>query len=735
MSSQTRFEIQAAVKGLGGIEKLKNSIKQLTNTTIPTSREITRMRFETRKLGQQSDRTENELRTQVSVFKDLRANVSLTSARYRDLTFDIQRAEGALARYTATSKTSALSAYFNPSPTGGGKRKRTLGGTARTLGAVAGGAVFGGPEGAVGGAIGGIMGGPPGALVGAAIGAQVGMVRKQISGLAEYSAALNLQRKALQLVINNTKEYAKSQVFLEKKSKKLAIPQDVIVRQFTALTASVKGAGKSTEDAQKVFESIASGIRGTGGSLEDMKAAMTATAQVFSKGKVSAEELRQQLGERLPGAFTIFAESMGKTPAELDKALEGGKVTLDDFMKFADVLFKKYGENAEILANSPAAAGDRLQTEMAKLKDNLGAILQPMGAYFQDLASEGAKALNSIAEDAKEAGIIGEIAVDKRLRQVVSSAKYEIKELEGSLNDANEAYQIASNGFAEAIMSGNDELIRQFRTNLEEANLNRVGIIRLIASLQAEIIKANEELRKRATPDDYEDFLGNVYDGATGALKRHADSLKELGGIHREIFDAMKEGAKSYADSIKSLNDEIAASTKRIFTKMEDALVDFIMTGELKFKEFARSIIREMTKVFVRTQIMKPFGDWFSELKLFGNAKGNVYAQNGIVPFAKGGIVDGIVNKPTIFPFANGGVGLMGEAGYPEAIIPLKRGRDGKLGVAGGGGTSVVVNVDASGSEVEGSEGDAAALGRAISSAVTEEIAKQKRPGGLLSAA
>ena len=75
------------------------------------------------------------------------------------------------------------------------------------------------------------------------------------------------------------------------------------------------------------------------------------------------------------------------------------------------------------------------------------------------------------------------------------------------------------------------------------------------------------------------------------------------------------------------------------------------------------------------------------------NAKGNIYAKNKIVPFAYGGIV----NKPTLFPMANG-AGLMGEAG-PEAIMPLRRGRDGKLGVEASGGVgNVVVNVDASGS-------------------------------------
>jgi lambda family phage tail tape measure protein len=118
------------------------------------------------------------------------------------------------------------------------------------------------------------------------------------------------------------------------------------------------------------------------------------------------------------------------------------------------------------------------------------------------------------------------------------------------------------------------------------------------------------------------------------------------------------------------------------------------------------------------------------------NANGNAFGANGIIPFASGGIV----NSPTLFKFASGGAmrtGLMGEAG-PEAIMPLKRGADGKLGVAGGGGsgtTNVTVNVDASGSsQVSGNPGQAAALGRAVSQAVQQELIKQKRPGGLLTA-
>jgi phage-related minor tail protein len=105
-----------------------------------------------------------------------------------------------------------------------------------------------------------------------------------------------------------------------------------------------------------------------------------------------------------------------------------------------------------------------------------------------------------------------------------------------------------------------------------------------------------------------------------------------------------------------------------------------------------------------------------------------VFGANGIVPFAKGGIV----NSPTIFPFAKG-IGLMGEAG-PEAILPLQRGANGKLGVAGGGGsTTINVSVDAKGSSVEGDASQSRQLAVVISAAVQAEMVKQQRPGGLLS--
>jgi len=413
----------------------------------------------------------------------------------------------------------------------------------------------------------------------------------------------------------------------------------------------------------------------------------------------------------LPGSFTTFAESMGITPKELDKALEQGKVTLDDFMKFSDLLFKKYGKSAEILAKGPEAAGDRFATAMSEFKDVIGSTLIPIGAAFQ----------NSIAEMVTQIGESEDaLMLLKGTFQVVGAAAFStfaaVRFLARSLIDLTRiAGELAMGNFGKAM----------------------------------DIAKKGLEDTAQQAKKDWE-ALASMFNGensVTSGINKTEKATEELGSTSLDVFANMKAGVTAYKNSILDVSKQIENATKAAFTKMEDALVNFVMTGKMNFKEFARSVIADITRIFIRSQILGMFdflGNKFGgsglgpnsamnrspDLPLMKGANGLVVAQSGIVPFARGGIV----NKPTYFPFSKG-VGLMGEAG-PESIMPLKRGSDGKLGViAHGGGTSVVVNVDASGSDVQGDEGNAAALGRAISSAVTEEIAKQKRPGGLLSAA
>ena len=152
------------------------------------------------------------------------------------------------------------------------------------------------------------------------------------------------------------------------------------------------------------------------------------------------------------------------------------------------------------------------------------------------------------------------------------------------------------------------------------------------------------------------------------------------------------------------------------------------MSGILNFSDLARSIIADLTRMFVRFAIVKPLFHSITGGRFLESANGNVIdAGNRITAYARGGIV----NIPTLFPMANG-MGLIGEAG-PEAIMPLKRGSNGKLGVQSSGGVgNIVVNVDASGSSVEGDSARSQEFGRALAAAIQSEMIKQKRPGGLL---
>jgi len=298
-------------------------------------------------------------------------------------------------------------------------------GIARGLGAAAAGGIFGGAEGALGGLAGLAIAGPAGAQIGAGIGATVGILRQAVSATAEYAAELEKQRTALRQVIGSQNGYNESLKFVSQTSKELAIPQDIVLKNFTRLSASVIGAGGNVKDAEQAFKGISAGILGTGGSLENLDAALLATSQVFSKGKVSAEELRGQIGERLPGAFTLFAESMKKTPQELDKALQEGKVTLTDFQTFTKALFERYGEAAKIIASSPENAGNRLKTTMANLSESIGTLLKPIGAAFQNTFSYVAEIIDAairklnaflkLDPTGRKASLKAQIAADEKL--------------------------------------------------------------------------------------------------------------------------------------------------------------------------------------------------------------------------------------------------------------------------------------------------------------------------------
>ena len=142
------------------------------------------------------------------------------------------------------------------------------------------------------------------------------------------------------------------------------------------------------------------------------------------------------------------------------------------------------------------------------------------------------------------------------------------------------------------------------------------------------------------------------------------------------------------------------------------------ITSGRKFSSVLRSLVLSLSRQALSSAI-RPLGNALGGLvgNLFGSgitasARGNVVSGGAVKPFAGGGIV----NSPVLFPLRSG-TGLMGEAG-PEAILPLARGSDGRLGVRNSGSASVNVTMNITTPDVAGFQGSqsqiAASLIRAL---------------------
>ena len=153
----------------------------------------------------------------------------------------------------------------------------------------------------------------------------------------------------------------------------------------------------------------------------------------------------------------------------------------------------------------------------------------------------------------------------------------------------------------------------------------------------------------------------------TGTAEAGEDYGKRTGNmLNRTFGQAMIAKLDTFKKSIKGIGDAMGDVVVKGIKGMEDALVNFVMTGTLNFRNLANSIISDMVRIAIQQTITAPFTNFISGL--FKNADGNAFVDGKVQKYAYGGVV----NRPTFFPMANGGVGLMGEAGYPEAILPLR---------------------------------------------------------------
>ncbi|MCW8309909.1 tape measure protein [Sphingobacterium sp. InxBP1] len=198
-----------------------------------------------------------------------------------------------------------------------------------------------------------------------------GVATMAIEGLKK-SFTTNLKYEAVNQALKYTSgssyEFSKNLQFLAKTSDRLGLDLLSTAQSFKMWQGAAKFSNLTADETRRIFESVANAGAKMKLSNDQVQGTFLALSQMLSKGKVQAEELRGQLGERLPGAFALAAKAMGVTEAQLNKMLETGQVVAGEFLpKFADQLDIAFSNDKVEKINSMQASTNRLSTEFDNL--------------------------------------------------------------------------------------------------------------------------------------------------------------------------------------------------------------------------------------------------------------------------------------------------------------------------------------------------------------------------------
>ena len=409
-----------------------------------------------------------------------------------------------------------------------GDRQRNVGNYGNSLAGIA-------------GSLGGSVGNITGALAtGGAIGAGIATVEELIGKLKElvtefYNTTKTLD--SLKLSFETVFEAGAGERFeyLKETANKYGLEIESLAGSYKSFSAAVKDTNLEGGKADYIFETVSKASAKLGLSSEQTQGALLALQQMISKGNVQAEELRGQLGERIPGAFRIFADSMGVSQQELNKLLKDGKVLAEDTLpKFAEQLEKVYNLDAVGNIDTVVAAENRRKNAWLEFVDGVN---NSSGAF--ENASKGwnkmmADVWESLTPDKATTGIENEITkvatLTEELRknwfdrekssEIIKELNASYPELLGGLDRENLTIGYVNERLVDYIKLQNERLVSAKKgaeiADVEEEIAKRTQAMNDIIADNIEIFSQMPESIKRATyafidgKISYDDFMNTI---------------------------------------------------------------------------------------------------------------------------------------------------------------------------------------------------------------------------------
>ncbi|MBI1620021.1 tape measure protein [Aquamicrobium zhengzhouense] len=230
------------------------------------------------------------------------------------------------------------------------------------------------------------------------------------SGFLGFYAAINRGQQAMEAFMNvqkaenrlgvafqgDTQKVAREIGFLNEQADRLGFTFGTLADGYGKISIAASNAGFAVADTRELFLSVAEAARVNGSSMDEMNGVLRALDQMLSKGKIQAEELRGQLGDRMSGAFKMFADGLGMTTAQLDEAMKKGEVYADreTMLKFARRLQQAYGSQVPKAMQTLAASLGTFERDMEKAN-------VAMAEGFVPALQEALKAFNEFANSAE----------------------------------------------------------------------------------------------------------------------------------------------------------------------------------------------------------------------------------------------------------------------------------------------------------------------------------------------
>ena len=461
----------------------------------------------------------------------------------------------------------------------------------------------------------------------------------------------------------------------------------VVAAGLPLLIQGMKGASDEVLTLDESFESLESAVSDLDNFLE------VKNLDNWNKAWLEADDNLRQVNERLLALRLTIAESrlsdLGTSmkdeaeelsqPGIWDVVKQGWQDATTGANVFADAL-DHVGQKWEFWESQITSGVDTQKRKLDEQAKALGVTsaemqfliaIQQKGAAVTDdqiaLLVDWAKQLDYISPRLK--ALIDQYTKIQKLRNETSASRDNIP---GSLSD-------------EDAKTDDPAKVVEFGPGMKEYNDELKRRNELQAAYFPEAVKLNAEMQRHWEALERNIITRDQYNVAVAESK--------------EAFELASQGAVVMVDEFN-----LAQAGLELFDQSFDTMLNGVLMGTRSlsdaFTDMAKVIIAQMLKLAAYKALSGTGGGIGAAFTgLLENADGNAFSNGKVTPFAKGGVVSG----PTVFPMANG-AGLMGEAG-PEAIMPLKRGADGKLGVAGGG-MAVTINNMAPGVDVNATQGE-----------------------------